>query len=233
MLINSANLMGGSSEPGNFRGFGRIHLDAGMPLNGNGNMALFVADAGDTSTKEDIKTGYLFDVDASAGLDLRATLSWIDPAATSMSATQLINDLDLRVISPSGRKYTMWSENERDRVNVNERVIVHAEDVTESGTWSVRVRSRKFGTETQSYSLVVTGAISPGTGEAPTVKPHSSAASDNAVASSPVEEGQIQEDEDTSAAPRAAGAPVPLLMSLLLAAAAMLAVATAGAAPTK
>ena len=161
MLVNSANLLGGSSEPGDFRGFGRIHLEAGMPLSGEGSMALYVADAADTSIEEKTVTNFYFDVDADAGLDLRATVAWIDPPATSSSAEQLVNNLDLRVISPSGKKFYMWSENKWDTVNVIERVIVDVEDVNESGTWLVRVRSRSFSTDDQSYSLVVTGAISP------------------------------------------------------------------------
>lgn len=132
-----------------------------MPLEGEGSMALFVADSDDTSIEEETFVNYLFDVDADAGLELRATVSWIDPPATSLSATQLVNNIDLRIISPSGEKFYMWEENKWDKVNVNERVIVDADDITESGTWAVRVRSRSFSTDDQSYSLVVTGAISP------------------------------------------------------------------------
>lgn len=94
MLINSANLMGGGSEPMSYRGFGRIHLEAGMPLNGDGALALFVEDMAEVESD-----GYkriMLNVDADAGLELRATLSWIDPAASSVSAVQLVNDLDLR-----------------------------------------------------------------------------------------------------------------------------------------
>lgn len=162
MLINSANLMGGSAEPGNFRGFGRIHLDAGMPLKGEGQLALFVADAGNTAIAEDSSWSYYFEVDATAGLELRATLSWIDPPASSMSTVQLINDLDLRVSSPAGTLFTMRSDQSSDTVNVNERIIVGSTAIAESGMWTVQVASKMFSTTTQSYSLVVTGAISPG-----------------------------------------------------------------------
>jgi len=55
------------------------------------------------------------------------------------------------------------SDNPWDEVNVNERVIVSAEDVAANGggTWEIRVRSRDLATDKQTYSLVVTGAISP------------------------------------------------------------------------
>lgn len=94
MLINSANLLGDSSEPSSYRGFGRIHLEAGMPYNGEGPMALLVKDQAEVRT-DSFNSVYL-SVDADAGLDLRATLSWIDPAASSISAVQLVNNLDLR-----------------------------------------------------------------------------------------------------------------------------------------
>lgn len=94
MLINSANLLGDGSEPMSYRGFGRIHLEAGMPYNGEGSMALFVQNQAEVGT--DTYNSVWLSVDADAGLDLRATLSWIDPAASSISAVQLVNDLDLR-----------------------------------------------------------------------------------------------------------------------------------------
>lgn len=164
LLINSANLMGGDPEPDGFRGFGRIHLEMGLPLDGDGTLALYVADAGDTSIADSSEREYVFDVDADAGLDFRATLSWTDPPATTFSGFQLVHDLDLTVFSPSGTTYTMWSTGEKDAVNVNERVVVDAADV-ESGTWTVLVSSNSFTVDdTQTYSLVVNGAISPGAG---------------------------------------------------------------------
>lgn len=154
--------MGGVSEPDGYRGFGRIHLEMGMPLDGGGSLALFVADAGDTSIPESSETEYNFDVDADAGLEFRATLSWIDPPATTFSGIQLVHDLDLTVVSPTGKPYTMWSSGDKDTVNVNERVVVGAADV-QNGTWKVLVSSNGLSTaEDQSYSLVVNGAISPG-----------------------------------------------------------------------
>ena len=94
MLINSANLLGDGPEPMSYRGFGRIHLEAGMPVNGEGSMALLVVDHKDIGY--DTKRSFPMYVDADAGLELRATLSWIDPAASSISTDQLVNDLDLR-----------------------------------------------------------------------------------------------------------------------------------------
>lgn len=159
LLINSANLMGGDSEPDGFRGFGRIHLEQGVPLSGEGDLALFVADSATTSIPENSEHNYFFEVDADAGIDFRATLSWIDYPATTLSAVQLVHDLDLAVISPSGVRYTMWDSGEKDAVNVNERVVVDAGSV-ESGNWTVSVSSNSLQvTDVQSYSLVVNGAL--------------------------------------------------------------------------
>ncbi|CAN0382498.1 unnamed protein product [Scytosiphon promiscuus] len=159
LLINSANLMGGSSEPDGYRGFGRIHLEMGMPLDGEGSLALFVADSSYTSLPELSSQDFIFDVDAHANLDFRATLSWIDPPASSTSGVQLVHDLDLEVVSPSGATHIMWATSgEVDSRNVNERVIIAAEDV-ESGTYTVRVSTNHLLTDSQSYSLVVNGAM--------------------------------------------------------------------------
>ncbi len=87
----------------------------------------------------------------------------------------------------------MWADNPWDSVNVNERVIVSADDVAENGggMWEVRVRSRDLATDKQTYALVVTGAISPASAAAgaqsvgATAEEDSSAATSIAVGGSP------------------------------------------------
>ena len=156
MLINSANTMDGSTRPDNSRGFGRVHLEAGMPLNGNNSLILFVAEAAIEPNHG--RTVYTFDVDDSAGLELRATLCWIDKPTIALSSKQLQDDLDLFVVAPSGVSYTMWGSGEKDNVNVNERVVIPAESI-ESGKFSVTVSVGDLLTDSQSYSLVVTATI--------------------------------------------------------------------------
>ncbi|CAN0227366.1 unnamed protein product [Scytosiphon promiscuus] len=158
MIINSANLMGGSSEPDGFRGFGRVHLEAGMPMNGDGDTGLLVLDSSETTIGSYGENTYVVGVDGDAGGDLRATLCWIDPPATSLSAIQLLHDLDLVVQAPSGTAYTMWKSGAADMVNVIERVIVPAGSL-ETGEWSVVVSAKALLTDDQAYSLVVTGPI--------------------------------------------------------------------------
>lgn len=154
MIINSANLMGGSSEPDGYRGFGRLHLEAGMPLDEEGALGLLVAEATIDSDEEVIREVQIL---GDQGIELRATLCWIDPPSTELSDIQLVNDLDLVMISPSDEKYTMWESGDADTYNVNERVIVPA-DSMEDGIWTVVVSAKKLLSE-QSYSLVVTGAF--------------------------------------------------------------------------
>ena len=158
--------MGGSSEPDGDRGFGRVYLEEGLPLNGAGHRGLLVVDSSTASVAEGTKVDYPFDTDGSdddAG-EIRATLAWIDPEASAVSTKQLVNDLDLEVIAPSGTSYTMWLDGRSDSDNVIERVIISADDFAaeESGTWTVSVSANELSTESQSYSLVVWGPFGDG-----------------------------------------------------------------------
>ena len=179
MLINSANLMGGSSEPDGFRGFGRIHLEAGIPLEGMGFRALFVADSASVRLAEGAFHDYAFEIDSAEDVDeFRATLAWIDPPAASIASVQLVHDLDLYVTAPSGTRYTMWSD-EADVTNVIERVVISVENFAaeESGTWTVSVSANMLTTDFQPYSLVVLGPF--GTGTSSTTPPAQKPPSDS------------------------------------------------------
>lgn len=158
MLINSANVMGGSNEPDHYRGFGRVHLEAGMPMDGTGALGLLVVDSSEASIGSDGEVTEVVNIDGDAGIELRATLCWLDPPTTALSAIQLQHDLDLVVKAPSGATYTMWESGAADTVNPVERVVVPAGSM-ESGMWSVVVTAKGLLTDEQSYSLVVTGAI--------------------------------------------------------------------------
>lgn len=162
MLVNSADLMGGDSEPDGYRGFGRVRLDAGLPLGAEGDLVLFVADAFEVEIGEYTIHEYKFNTTPDTGLELRATLAWIDPPASLESSTLLINDLDLTLVAPDGILYKMWSDG-ADVSNVIERVIV-ASSVVGTGTWTVAVSCFGLLADTQPYSLVVTGPIDVGSG---------------------------------------------------------------------
>lgn len=165
MLINSANLMGGSSEPDGSRGFGRVHLEAGLPLEGLGDTGLFVADSSKVSIGQEAVDTYIFETTDGDSGEFRSTLAWIDPPATTNSAAQLMHDLDLAVLSPSGKTFTMWTSGETDNANVIERVIVSEDDfgLEKAGNWTVLVTANALSTGSQSYSLVITGPFGNGT----------------------------------------------------------------------
>lgn len=163
MLINNANLMGGDSEPDGDRGFGRLHLAAGVPVNGEGDVGLFVTDSSWTNISSNSTDDYKFTWDSGDTGEFRATLVWMDPSTSSLSSTQLHHDLDLTIRSPDGTVYTMWSSGEPDRVNVVERVIVPSEDVgSVDGVWVASVSAGSLTEGVQPYSLVVTGPFGEG-----------------------------------------------------------------------
>ncbi|CAM9317023.1 unnamed protein product [Discosporangium mesarthrocarpum] len=160
VLINSANLMGGSSEPDNLRGFGRVQLDSGLMLDGEGGSAVYVTDSQWTSIYSSREDLYELDVE-DADVELRATLAWYDPPASPLSSVQLQNDLDLTVVSPSGKEFLMWEFGVPDSRNTVERVIVPASS-SEVGTWKIKVSAKSLSSDPQPYSLVVMGSISGG-----------------------------------------------------------------------
>lgn len=162
MLVNSADLMGGDSEPDGYRGFGRVRLDAGLPMGGEGDLGLFVLDAFEVEIEEYTIHEYKFNMTPDTSQELRATLAWIDPPASAESSTLLINDLDLTLVAPDGVLHRMWSDG-ADVRNVIERVVVSS-GVVGTGTWTVAVSCFGLLADTQPYSLVVTGPIDVGSG---------------------------------------------------------------------
>jgi hypothetical protein len=101
-------------------------------------------------------------LDVRPGTRFKAVLVWTDPPGTpagaSNSTPQLVNDLDLRVITPAG---STLHGNERlhpgepDRLNNVEGITV---DSPSAGTFAITVSANRIGSGVrQSYALVVTG----------------------------------------------------------------------------
>jgi|GEM_PF-2332704 len=104
--------------------------------------------------------------------ELRTTLTWADPAGTTSSSQHRINNLDLRITSPSGETYWgnnglnggIWSTTggTADTVNTVENVFILNPD---AGTWTVEVIAadlnqdghRETGTRDADFALVVIG----------------------------------------------------------------------------
>ncbi len=87
---------------------------------------------------------------------LRVTLVWTDPPGSPSSAKALVNDLDLTVVSPSGKTY--FGNGQPDRLNNVEGVDALQPEV---GSWRINVRGVNVPQGPQPFVLVVSGAVKP------------------------------------------------------------------------
>ena len=95
---------------------------------------------------------------------LRATLAWDDPPGAANVIPELVNDLDLAVISASSAIYYPWTldpgnpsnpavRTQADHRNNIEQVVV---DSPAPGTWTIRVRGYAVAQGPQIFSLATT-----------------------------------------------------------------------------
>jgi len=99
--------------------------------------------------------------------ELRVTLAWDDFPGTPNVTPVLVNDLDLRVYSPSMTRHYPWTlggladpsaaavRTQEDHVNNIEQVLV---DSPQTGTWTIEVYGYSVPEGPQSFSLVGDGA---------------------------------------------------------------------------
>ncbi len=183
-LVNSGETMSGAGAiPGNCQGWGRVMLDNALQF-GSESRKLWLRDdstgfaAG--STNED--RSFTFTV--AAGQPFKATLSWTDYPSTPAANPHLNNDLDLIVTGPggtyrgnvfaSGQSTTGGSA---DRRNTLEQVLLSAPS---AGTYTVTARSFTVPNGPQPFALVVTGAVTAGSGCTPPAAPTGVSASSSA-----------------------------------------------------
>jgi hypothetical protein len=103
-------------------------------------------------------------INVAAGTPLRAVLVWTDPPDVARSGNDttpnLVNDLDLRVITPSGDVHfgnEAIHAGQRDRINNVEAVTI---TTPVSGTYTFSVDATTIGSgPRQSYALVITGDL--------------------------------------------------------------------------
>jgi hypothetical protein len=143
--------------PSREQGFGFPVLDDALYFPGD-HAKLRVADVplasglaqGDSSTLH-------FNVHA--GSPLKVVLVWTDPAGVvrgnNDSTPELVNDLDLRVTSPSNT--TFLGNGQADHINNVEAVSI---DVPENGTYAITINAPHIAQgPRQSYAVVVTGDV--------------------------------------------------------------------------
>lgn len=157
--------------PNNAEGFGRVDVEASLfPGAGWGRNAarvMMVRDV-DAGLSTGGRTTYTFNVGSSVDPFI-ATLVWTDPYAAAGAGTKLVNNLDLEVTSPSGRRYTVNrvdtyvtapTDFARDTRNNVEQVKVTS---PEPGLWTIEVVGTAVpgngvsGTNAQPYALVTSG----------------------------------------------------------------------------
>lgn len=101
ILIHSGQDVGNSlAYPGNKQGFGRVQLDEVLVYSGvtTSGLDLFIEEA--TLSQNDVLNWTV--VVTSNSIPLKATIAWVDPANIVSASKQLLNDVDLRIVDPSG-----------------------------------------------------------------------------------------------------------------------------------
>jgi hypothetical protein len=116
-----------------------------------------------------------FDFEITGGASpVKVTLAWDDPPAQSSASRYLVNDLDLLLISPDGRRFKPYvldpdkpgadAKRKRDRLNNVEQVVVAIPFPGTSGTWTAVVRAGLLPGQSlmQDYSLVLPEPVAQG-----------------------------------------------------------------------
>ena len=166
MLVNSAVAISVDAEgrpitiPSNEQGWGRVLLDNALFFPGD-SRGLWVTDnAGSFTSPSDAPIVFQLNMQGT-GAPLKVTLAWTDFPSTTAAATNLLNDLDLRVDGPSGG---FWGNQffqgvsrtggTPDRLNNLEQILIPN---PASGNYSIQVSPHAIPAGPQSFSLVVTG----------------------------------------------------------------------------
>ena len=163
VLINGATPLRGQYHPSevgsvhsNNQGWGRINLEESLPYKSSKKMRYkdkYKDSRYSLATGESKSFGYSV---KSTNIPLRVTLAWTD-----YPGPHLQNDLDLIVISPSGKSFhgNIFSpayDNAFDRVNNVEGVFI---DTPEIGKYRIRVTAHNITHEKQDFALVISGGL--------------------------------------------------------------------------
>ena len=159
LMILGARDVGARDIPNNDEGWGRIDLKGTLaPNNGRG---IWVDDRSILSSTGNSKS-YSFNV-TTPGQPFKAVVAWSDERGSRFSNTQLVNNLNLLVTTPSGVEYkgNEFSQGRSiqggtyDSLNNVEVVLV---DSAEAGLWTVKVTDASHnGGRAQPYAVAVSG----------------------------------------------------------------------------
>jgi len=154
--IENSNLSVSPSSPYDFnQNFGRVTLTAALPLAGQNTISAIVRD------RESISNGQIDTISVTINTSgcnqpLTATLVWIDPPAFSGCAQCLLNDLDLFIDGPGGRRYAN-GRSSPDSTNNAERIRIT--NFNNGETYTISVGATDLETSSQNYALLVSGCF--------------------------------------------------------------------------
>ncbi|UCG16735.1 MAG: S8 family serine peptidase, partial [Phycisphaerales bacterium] len=152
----------GNTGPDYKFGYGSVRIQQAIDFMRTGSFLEDSVDQGETFSRN---------VTVGAGQsELKVTLAWDDLPGTPNVEPALVNDLDLRVYSPSGVRHYPWTldpndpaaaavRTKEDHVNNIEQVLVNS---PAAGTWTVEVRGYNVPSGPQIYSLVGHGTADVG-----------------------------------------------------------------------
>ena len=159
LMILGARDVGNRDIPNNDEGWGRIDLKGTLaPNNGRG---IWVDDRSILSSTGNSKS-YSFNV-TTPDQPFKAVIAWSDERGSRFSSTQLVNNLNLLVTTPSGVEYkgNEFSQGRSiqggtyDTLNNVEVVLI---DSAEAGLWTVKVTDAGHsGGRAQPYAVAVSG----------------------------------------------------------------------------
>ncbi len=163
MIINSAHpQMTGFTVPDSNIGWGRVCIDDGLYFNGDVRKLWVTYDSVSTGQYDEFTIAV-----NNQSEPLKITLVWTDYWGAANANPAIVNNLDLRVTSPTGTVYlgNVYSGGQStpggsaDTRNVEECV---RRNVPEIGNWTIRVTGTNVPQGTnQPYALVVTGGLGP------------------------------------------------------------------------
>jgi len=166
LIAGTADEIGDEEGPDHMTGWGLINAEkAALTMSAAGTPAAIVDQRSLTSGST-----YTLNLASDGQNPLVATIAWTDPqgavasGTTDSSTSPLVNDLDIRLTSPSGEVFFPWTLNrtfsnpvavrEDNRVDNIEKIQIDAP----SGNYTLTVsHKRTLNGGSQDYSLVVTG----------------------------------------------------------------------------
>lgn len=153
-LVNAATPMKENvTYPEARAGFGRVQFNESFPILDIPSKISLIAY--DNIVVEDEKS-YIFNVQSNSR-PLQLTLVWSDPVASTLSKVLLVNDLDLVLTDPNGKKINAnLHENDTDVLNNVEKIRI---EEPEKGLYTVQVVHKKEADPNQKFSLVITGHV--------------------------------------------------------------------------